>query len=283
MSVRFFFCVKRERRCLTYVFNSAIIISVREILASDLFQGEHVKFFNKVLFLFAFMTPVMVQAQPLTPTGTFGSQPTMTFGGTGIPNDAVMTNSNAGTLGVLVGLTAHQRCGAVVCNPALTNDGYGTFYASPGTDLNPPSPANPYATWNFGFYIGGANATQYNYKLFYDFNPAAGNSDYGNLGIAPVPTQDSWNLGMDFLSPPSVLPGYVFPPTYAGGFDPNAVGVYNLGLIVYQNQLDGSLLEVGRSSIQVNVGTPVPEPSSFALLAVGTLGIAGYARRKKLS
>ncbi len=32
-----------------------------------------------------------------------------------------------------------------------------------------------------------------------------------------------------------------------------------------------------------NTRATVPEPSSFALLAVGTLGIAGYARRKKLS
>ena len=215
-------------------------------------------------------------AQPLTPTGVFGSQPTMTFGGTGIPNNAVMTNSNEVALGVTLGLTATQRCGLIGCNPALTNDGNGTFYTSAGTDFNPPSPANPYATWNFGFYIGGANASQYNYKIFYDFNPASGNSDYGNLSIAPVPTQNSWNLGMDFLSAPSVLPGSIFPPP--GTFDPNAPGEYSIGLIAYRNELTGGLTEVGRTSIQVN--TTVPEPSTYVLMASGLAALAFVSKRR---
>lgn len=222
-------------------------------------------------------TATQTNAQPLTPTGVFGSQPTMTFGGSGIPNDAVMTNSNAAALGVTLGLTATQRCGSVICNPALTNDGFGTFYASAGTDINPPSPGNPYATWNFGFYIGGANASQYNYKIFYDFNPASGNSDYGNLSIAPVPIQDSWNLGMDFLSAPSVIPGTIFPPS--GTFDPNASGEYSIGLIAYRSELSGALTEVGRTAIQVNA-TTVPEPSTYALMAAGLAGVAFTQRRR---
>ena len=223
------------------------------------------------------LTASNVNAQVLTPTGVFGPQPTFTFGGTGIPNDAVMVNSNAANLGVTLGLTATQRCGSIGCNPALSNNGFGTFYAGAGTDFNPPSPANPYATWNFGFYIGGVNASQYNYKIFYDFNPASGNIDYGNLSIAPVPMQDSWNLGMDFLGSPSVLPGSIFPPP--GTFDPNAAGEYSIGLIAYQNSTTGNLVEVGRSSIQVNTST-VPEPSTYLLMAAGLAGLAFVQKRR---
>ena len=170
---------------------------------------------------------------PVTPQGTFGAQPTLTFGGSGIPNQWVMTNSNETDLGVQLALTATQR----YSNPAVTNNGAGTFYALPGTDLNPPGPVNPFALWNFDFAITGSNASLYGYRLWYDFNPAAGNfGDYGSQ-LLPSSYQDSWNLGMDFLATSDLFrtaPGFA-------SFNPNASGEYGFALVAF-NQ-DG--LEVG--------------------------------------
>mgnify|MGYP000605884366 CR=1 FL=1 len=217
----------------------------------------------------------VVHAQAITPTGTFGPQPGMTFGGTGIPNDAVMVNSDLTASGVTLGLTAHQR----YANPALTNNNLGTFYAMAGVDqLNAPSPTDPYAVWNFGFFVGGGNRLQYTYKLFYDFNPLTGNdqSTHGVIGFSASPDsaiQNSWNLGMNFLADNAFWGGN--PPPVL--FDPNAVGQYTFALAAFSGTT-----EVTRSAIQVNVGTQVvPEPSTYAMMTAGLAGIFAVARRRK--
>lgn len=229
----------------------------------------------------ALLTAASVGAQPIVPTGVFGAQPTMTFGGSGIPNDAVMTNYN-GVYGSrtspFMALTAHQR----YSNPALTNNGAGTFQAMTGIDATLPSPATPYAMWNFGFYIGGSNVSAYTYKLFYDFDPAAGTSQTAQGSFSFSPTggviQDSWNLGMGFLG--SAIPSLIVPPTFAS-FDPNAAGQYTFALAAY----NGQGVEVDRTAIQVNAGTVVPEPSTYALMLAGlaSLGIVARRRKNKLS
>ena len=80
----------------------------------------------------------------ISPTfDTFGSLPAATFGGNGIPNNAVAI-ATAGT-GLTIGLTAHQR----YIGPNLTNDGQGTYTALAGVSPISPSPATRRALMSF--------------------------------------------------------------------------------------------------------------------------------------
>lgn len=212
-------------------------------------------------------------------TTTFGAFPSATFGGSGIPNDPVMI-TECSQLGITLVLGASQRYN----NPALTDDGNGTYTALAGIDQNPPSPADPYARWNFNWFIGGASIDEYNYRLHYDFDPAPNNGGLGYVRtvgsfLLPNPSQGSWNLGMDFLD--TNLPFVIDDPTYPS-FDPNAVGTYRFRLVAYERDgffgaRDGDA--VARAVITVN--TTVPEPSTMATLAIGLLALGGAARRRR--
>jgi len=205
-------------------------------------------------------------AAPITPVyGTFGPLAGATFSGTGIPNNPVAITTVGG---LTLGLAASQR----FVGPNLGHDGAGTYTAPAGVSQTAPSPADPYAMWNFNIYIGGATAGT-SFRIFYDFDPTVGNdeSTHGTIDIPGAaltsnPSQASWNLGMNFLA---AAAAGITPP--AGVFDPNASGQYTFALVAYN--IGGP--EIGRSAIAVKV----PEPGTIALVGLALLGAAATRRR----
>jgi hypothetical protein len=224
---------------------------------------------------------VAASAAPITPTfDTFGTLPGATFGGSGIPNNAVaITHAVSGMHDVVLGLTAHHR----FLNPTVTNDGNGTFFATPGANFGDPTfatmPSSTLgATWNFAFYVDvHANSNDVLIRLLYDFDPGYF-TDESNHGViqfavphsAVVEVQQSQNLLFGFLSVPLTGPPvWITPPP--GSFNPNVAGSYTFALRAYS--LSGDFL--GEAAIRVNVGQVViPEPTSLAvwcLCGVGSL------------
>ncbi len=204
------------------------------------------------------------------------------FGGTGIPNDQVAVAIYDGpSFDITLGLTAHQRYG----NPALTNNGTDTFYATPGGDGAHGQPG--YANWNLGFYIGfdplSPSASLWylagnTVTLKYDLNPAAGNGTtnefdilgavYGLYGLPALQAngvyQDSWNLGMSFLNTGPFA-----------SFDPSALGEYDFSLVVkegnYAVATSAIKVVVTNSPPSVPDGGPTLLLLSLALVAVGAI------------
>lgn len=178
----------------------------------------------------------------------FGLLSQATFGGSGIPNHAVAITTFGN---VTLGLTATQR----FSNPAVTNDGAGTFFAQAGSD-----PANSaYAKWNFNYYISGLSSGQ-SVTLYYDKNPATGNDVTATFPGLFMGTQNSWNLGMGHLG---------------GGFNPSASGEYDFALV-----LSDSTGELARSAITVKVGSPsVPDGgTTIGLMGAALVGLVALRR-----
>ncbi len=224
---------------------------------------------------------------------TFGTLP-VTFGGSGIPNDAVAASSVFlnGSTNITLGLTAHGR----YSNPTVTNNGAGVFYAGTGSNCGVatdpfgcPS-ADQGALWNFGFFVGlsggGTHLSDYEFKLYYDTDPGA-DTPVANLGVIDLTAsitalggnpatmtvaQGSENLLFNYLS--LSIPGVITAPGTA--FNPNAIGQYSFYLTATTKTAFPAT--VGTVGIDVQA---VPEADTWAMLLAG-LGLVGVmARRRK--
>lgn len=210
-------------------------------------------------------------AVPAAPTGTHGSLPANSFGGTGIPTDDVMTATSGG---LTLGLSAHER----FVGP-LASDGAGTFFAPTGES----SPG--LAKWNFNFYlnntgIGGLAA--YSYKLSYgtdasglvSFSPLliTDNSPLGSLTTAGNSENLGFNFGIGGLLGPAI------------GFNPMANADYAFILSAYSLTDVNQTTAIATTAINVRVGTGDPSSvpdagSTLALAGLAMTGIVGLRRK----
>ncbi|WP_214000737.1 hypothetical protein [Arsukibacterium sp.] len=206
---------------------------------------------------------------------TFGPLPEANWGGSGIPNDAVAISEYTTQICTIrcrdlntisLGLSSHGRYE----NLLESNDGAGTFYASAGSNV-PPSSSLEGATWNFNFFVnivGDYSLNNYDFNLYYDFDPVVGNAQatHGvinlNMLFQDGVVQGSQNLMFGFLSD-DLLPFITSP---AGSFNPDVTGEYTFALTAS----DTNGTELTRSAMRVVVNAvDVPVPASLSLMALG--------------
>lgn len=214
---------------------------------------------------------------------TFGNLTTLsggevTFGGDGIPTDpAAIRNIDLdgdGGTDVRLGIIATPR----FASPAVTNDGAGTYHATPGTAGSPTGLVG--SLWNFSFYAESTTTAiaDLGLRLYYDMNPGADTplSDLGIWDISataaaflPIGTttfQTSQNLFFSFLQVDS--PGIVAPDS--APFDPFAAGEYSFVLAA----------DIDQPGVSINVKV-VPVPAGLPLLLGAFAGLALLRRKRK--
>ncbi len=170
-------------------------------------------------------------------------------------------------------------------NPPLSNDGAGTYFATPGSNFGGSGESTTEgALWNFNSFVkveglNGATPvlTDYQIDIFYDFDPGFDTAlaDLGRIdltasllagaggGAGSTLEQGSQNLLFSFLSVDA--PPFIDAPV--GSFDPNVLGEYNFAIQV--SGAGGFGIETVAMDVQV-----VPEPGTALLLGLGLAGLS---------
>jgi len=223
----------------------------------------------------------------------FGSFPDATWGGSGIPNDAVASSKQFvfgpnGETTIRVAMAATQR----YSNPVVTDNGAAIYQAGTGsncgiaTDPAGCPSANQGSLWNWNYYIditGVGSLADYQIDIWYDLEagPQRAIGDLSGLGrinvtqaLGGAPAtilQDSQNNLFSYLETGGGAP-YITPP--GGTFDPNATGNYQFAITV--NTGGAFNFPVDAVAMEVNV---VPVPAAVWLFG-SALGLLSWMRRK---
>jgi len=230
-------------------------------------------------------------ASAFTILDDFGAFPDATWGGTGIPNDAVAASKQFfdGDTTITVAMNATGR----FSNPQLANNGSGVYFATPGSNFGGAGEdPTEGALWNWNYYIAIDSPDKvladYQIDIWYDFDPAGpigccsiaglGQIDLTeNLLVSPDPSatlvEGSQNLLFGFLG--ATIPPLIFAP--GGSFDPNALGNYQFAITVGT----GGALNFPIDAVAIEVEV-VPVPAAVWLFG-SALGLLGWVRRRTAS
>jgi hypothetical protein len=209
-----------------------------------------------------FGVTVRVHADMLPPHyDTFGPQTSLTFGGTGIPNDAVAFAllppvPNHGTGQIASSFTQRYN------NLPLTNDGLGGFTGTAGDDSANGKPG--YARWNADIYAANiAGDLGQTAMVVWGWNPVGGAAIGGSFSLgSPLLFQDSWNFGMSFLGGTS--------------FDPNVAGYGYFGVMA----LDAAGKTLNSAIVNIDTRSTVPDGGNTLGLLACAFGAIGLFARK---
>ena len=227
-------------------------------------------------------------------TLSYGSTPISFVWGSGIPDNTGFVYTNSAVSGKTLAIGLRTSAYFDIANGAPTNDGVNTYTVNAGTTLwaPPAGSTDP----QYASYSASAPRWQFNWSVSMDGQrtaaalaglnwamritgpggtwgyTAAPGADLGTAGNAAAYSQDSWQMGYNYLQVDSAnTPNVGFPGLWTGlAFNPNQIGTYSVQIAVHQS---GTL--VGSTTMFVNV---VPAPSALALL--GVAGLAGSRRRR---